>query len=62
MIYLDNNGTTQVLPEVIEAMKPDSTALQQMIRFSLDVDNSQEEIREAVAAVQHCVRTLDGSY
>jgi cysteine desulfurase len=43
---------------VIKAMKPDSTASQQMIRFSLDVDNSQEEIRETVAAVQHCVRTL----
>lgn len=38
-------------------MKLDSTASQQMIRFSLDVDNSQNEIREAVAAVQSCVRT-----
>jgi cysteine desulfurase len=47
---------------VIKAMKPDSTASQQMIRFSLGVDNSQEEIREAVAAVQRCVRALDGSY
>ena len=45
---------------VIKAMKPDSTASQQMIRFSLDVDNSQEEIRETVAAVQSCVRTLSG--
>ena len=45
---------------VIKAMKPDSTASQQMIRFSLDVDDSQEEIREAVAAVQSCVRALDG--
>lgn len=45
---------------VIKAMKPDSTASQQMIRFSLDVGNSQEEIREAVAAVQRCVRTLYG--
>src|SRR5207248_4133188 len=31
---------------VIKAMKPDSTASQQMIRFSLDVGNSHEEIRE----------------
>ena len=45
---------------VIKAMKPDSTASQQMIRFSLDAGNSQEEIREAIAAVQRCVRTLDG--
>ena len=45
---------------VIKAMKPDSTASRQMIRFSLDVDNSQKEIRETVAAVQHCVGALDG--
>ena len=47
---------------VIKAMKPDSTASQQMIRFSLDVGNNQEETRDTVAAVQHCVRALDGSY
>jgi len=41
-------------------MKPDSTASQQMIRFSLDVGNSQGEIREAVAAVQRCVGALSG--
>jgi len=29
---------------VIKAMKPDSSALRQMIRFSPNVDNSQEEI------------------
>jgi cysteine desulfurase len=45
---------------VIKAMKPDSTASQQMIRFSLDVGNSQEEIRGTVAAVQRCVRALYG--
>ncbi|HEV8711871.1 MAG TPA: aminotransferase class V-fold PLP-dependent enzyme [Candidatus Binatia bacterium] len=45
---------------VIKAMKPDSTASRQMIRFSLDADNSQEDIRETVAAVQHCIRTLCG--
>lgn len=45
---------------VIRAMKPDSTASQQMIRFSLDARDSQEEIRETVTAVQRCVRTLYG--
>lgn len=43
---------------VIKAMKPESAASRQMIRFSLDTDNSREEIREAVAAVQRCVRAL----
>jgi cysteine desulfurase len=45
---------------VIKAMKPDSTASQQMIRFSLDVSNSQKEIEQTVAAVQGCVRALAG--
>jgi cysteine desulfurase len=45
---------------VIKAMKPDSAASRQMVRFSLDVGNNQEEIREAAAAVQHCIRTLHG--
>ena len=45
---------------VIKAMKSESAASRQMLRFSLDVDDSQEEIREAVAAVQSCVRALDG--
>jgi cysteine desulfurase len=53
-------GDSDEPSHVIKAMKPDSTASQQMIRFSLDTDNSQEEIREAVAAVQHCVGTLRG--
>ncbi|MBI3245430.1 MAG: aminotransferase class V-fold PLP-dependent enzyme [Deltaproteobacteria bacterium] len=47
---------------VIKAMKPDSTASQQMIRFSLDVSNSQQEIEQAVTAVQDCVCALAGSY
>jgi cysteine desulfurase len=45
---------------VIKAMKPDSTASQQMIRFSLDVSNSPKEIEQTVAAIQGCVRALDG--
>jgi cysteine desulfurase len=43
---------------VIKAMKPDSTASRQMIRFSLDPSNNQKEIEQAVAAVQSCVRAL----
>lgn len=43
---------------VIKAMKPDSTASRQSIRFSLDVSNSPKEIEQTVAAVQSCVRAL----
>jgi cysteine desulfurase len=43
---------------VIKAMKPDSTASRQMIRFSLDTDNNQEEIEQTIAAVQDCVDAL----
>ncbi|MBI3245427.1 MAG: hypothetical protein HYZ50_02835 [Deltaproteobacteria bacterium] len=45
---------------MIKAMKPDSTASQQMIRFSLDVSTSPKEIEQAVTAVQNCVRALSG--
>lgn len=64
LIYPGDDTTTVsiIYAKINKAMKPESAASRQMIRFSLDVDNSQEEIREAVAAVQHCVRTLDGSY
>jgi cysteine sulfinate desulfinase/cysteine desulfurase-like protein len=41
-------------------MKPDSTASRQMLRFSLDMSNNQNEIEQAVGAVQACVRTLAG--
>jgi cysteine sulfinate desulfinase/cysteine desulfurase-like protein len=43
---------------VSRAVKPDSTASQQMIRFSLDVSNSSKEIEQTITAVQHCVRVL----
>jgi cysteine desulfurase len=43
---------------VIKAMKPDSTASQQMIRFSLDVSNSQKEVEQTVSTVQGCVGVL----
>jgi cysteine desulfurase len=45
---------------VIKAMKPDSTASQQMIRFSLDISNSPQEIEQTIVAVQGCVRALVG--
>ena len=44
---------------VIKAMKPNSTASQQMIRFSLDVGNSPREIEQTITAVQDCVRALN---
>jgi cysteine desulfurase len=43
---------------VIKAMKPDSTASRQMIRFSLDVSNSQKEVKQTVSTVQGCVGVL----
>ena len=43
---------------VSKAMKPDSIASQQMIRFSLDVGNSPKEIEQTVMIVQNCVRAL----
>lgn len=45
---------------VIKAMKPDSAASRQSIRFSLDVSTSPKEIEQTVVAVQGCVRALTG--
>ncbi|MGE0820794.1 MAG: cysteine desulfurase family protein [Candidatus Binatia bacterium] len=45
---------------VIKAMKPDSTASQQMIRFSLDISTSSKEIEQTIVAIQGCVRALAG--
>lgn len=45
---------------VIKAMKPDSAASRQSIRFSFDVSNSPQEIEQTIVAVQHCVRALAG--
>jgi cysteine desulfurase len=46
---------------VIKAMKPESAASRQSIRFSLDISNSAKEIEQTVTAVQGCVRALAGS-
>jgi cysteine desulfurase len=45
---------------VIKAMKPNSAASRQSIRFSLDVSTSPKEIEQTVVAVQSCVRALVG--
>jgi cysteine desulfurase len=45
---------------VIKAMRPESTASRQSIRFSLDVSTSPKEIEQTVVAVQGCVRALAG--
>jgi cysteine desulfurase len=43
---------------VVKAMKPESTASRQMIRFSLDADNPEEEIRATVSAVERAAGML----
>jgi cysteine sulfinate desulfinase/cysteine desulfurase-like protein len=43
---------------VVKAMKPDSTASRQMIRFSLDAESNAAEIKTAMLAVQKAVRML----
>jgi cysteine sulfinate desulfinase/cysteine desulfurase-like protein len=45
---------------VIKAMKPDSTASRQMIRFSLDASTTLDEIRLAVTAVGGATDALRG--
>ncbi|HAV63657.1 MAG TPA: cysteine desulfurase NifS, partial [Verrucomicrobiales bacterium] len=45
---------------VVKAMKPDSTASRQMIRFSLGTDNIAEEIQKTIAAVKQAVAALQG--
>ena len=43
---------------VVKAMKPDSTASREMIRFSLGVGNTMEEIKAAVSSLQKSVAAL----
>ena len=45
---------------VIRAMKPESMASQQMIRFSLDAVNTATEVKTALAAVKHAAELLCG--
>ena len=43
---------------VVNAMKPESAASRQMIRFSLGLENTLEDVDTAVAAVQRAVKAL----
>jgi cysteine desulfurase len=43
---------------VVNAMKPDTAASRQMIRFSLDAANTQAEIKAALAAVRRATAML----
>jgi cysteine desulfurase len=43
---------------VVKAMKPESTASRQMIRFSLGAESKAEEIKTAMLAMQKAVRML----
>jgi len=43
---------------VVKAMKPESTASRQMIRFSLDAGNTMAEIKTVLAAVKTTIGML----
>jgi cysteine sulfinate desulfinase/cysteine desulfurase-like protein len=60
VIYLDHNATTPILPEVFEAMKPESAASRQMIRFSLDATNTATDIEKVLSRVEAAVKLLRG--
>jgi cysteine sulfinate desulfinase/cysteine desulfurase-like protein len=45
---------------VVKAMKPDSTASREMIRLSLDSQNTIQEVKAAVASIQKSVTALRG--
>ena len=45
---------------VIRAMKPDSAASRQMVRFSLDAVNTTTEIKSALAVVKRATELLCG--
>ncbi|MBE0543706.1 MAG: aminotransferase class V-fold PLP-dependent enzyme [Verrucomicrobia bacterium] len=45
---------------VVKAMKPDSTASRQMIRFSLDLANTAAEVKAALPAIERAVKMLRG--
>ena len=43
---------------VVKAMKPESTASRQMVRFSLGMENTVKDVEAAVTAVQHAAKAL----
>lgn len=45
---------------VVKAMKPDTTASRQMIRFSFGTENTREQIQKAAEAVRTSCKTLAG--
>jgi len=46
---------------VVKAMKPESTASRQMIRFSLDFSNSEDEIKRTLKGLQRTSKMLAGN-
>jgi len=45
---------------IVKAMKPDSTASRQMIRFSLDAANTTAEIKKVLSVVEQAAKMLRG--
>jgi cysteine sulfinate desulfinase/cysteine desulfurase-like protein len=59
-----NNETGVLFPvepsHVIKAMKPNTAASRQMIRFSIDATTTQAQIRSVVTAVERETEALRG--
>ncbi len=53
-------GDSSEPSHVVKAMKPDSAASRQMVRFSLDPANTMGDIKQALTVLGRAAMTLRG--